>query len=69
MSKFEELANELNIKIERDENNKLCGISKELAAIVGDVILEEDYETLLKRTWQEEKEIIKDRFYKLYPEI
>ena len=66
MTDFEELANEMGIKIETDNNGLYCGMCKALALICNDVILSDD-EKIFTLEWEEQKKIIKENFYNKFP--
>ena len=66
MTNFEKLANELNVKIETDRNGLYTGICGALSAICTDTILS-DNETIFNLSWEEQKEIIKEKFYRIFP--
>ena len=66
MTDFEVFADELNIKIETDKNGLYTGMCGALASICTEVILSDD-ETIFNLSWDEQKEIIKEKFYKVFP--
>jgi len=66
MSDFEKLAMELNVPIMVDKDGWYKGITEALAKVVTDVLLSDD-EILFRMPWEEQKEIIKENFYKLFP--
>lgn len=66
MTMFEELAKEMNVKITTDGNGMYTGMSKALANIATDTILSDD-ERIFRMNWEEQKEIIKGKFYKVFP--
>ena len=66
MTDFEVFADELNIKIETDKNGFYTGMCGALASICTEVILSDD-ETIFNLSWDEQKEIIKEKFYKVFP--
>ena len=66
MTHFEEFAKEMNVKIETDENGLYVGMCGALASICTEVILSDD-ETIFNLPWEEQKEIVKEKFYKVFP--
>ena len=66
MTNFEKLANELNVKIETDRNGLYTGTCKALATICTGIILSDD-ETIFNLSWEKQKEIIKEKFYRIFP--
>ena len=66
MTMFEELTKEMNVKIETDKNGLYVGMCGALASICTDVILSDD-ETIFNLPWEEQKEIVKEKFYKVFP--
>lgn len=66
MTMFEELTKEMNVKIETDKNGLYVGMCGALASICTDVILSDD-ETIYNLPWEEQKEIVKEKFYKVFP--
>ncbi len=68
MTYFEEFANELNVKIETDKNGFYTGKCKALAIMTNEVILSDD-EEIFNKSWEEQKEIIKESFYKTFPDM
>ena len=68
MTDFEVFANELNVKIETDKNGLYTGMCGVLANICTEVILSDD-ETIFNLSWGEQKEIIKEKFYKVFPYV
>lgn len=66
MTQFEELAKELGVKITIDEKGFYTEYSKALANIVNEIILSDD-EKIFNLEWNEQKEIIKRKFYKVFP--
>jgi hypothetical protein len=63
---FEELANEMNVEIETDKNGLYVGKCGALASICTDIILSDD-ETIFNMEWEEQKDIIKEKFYTIFP--
>ena len=66
MTQFEEFAKEMNVMITLDKNGLYTGLSKALAIMTNEVILS-DNETIFNLEWDRQKEIIKDKFYKVFP--
>lgn len=66
MTYFEEFATELNVKIETDKNGLYTEMCGALASICTEIILSDD-ETNFHLSWEEQKEIIKEKFYKIFP--
>ena len=66
MTMFEELANEMGVQIETDNNGLYCGMCKALALICDDVILSDD-EKIFALEWEEQKKIIEENFYNKFP--
>ena len=68
MTEFEVFANELNVKIETDKNGLYTGMCGALASICTEVILSDD-EAIFNLSWDEQKKIIREKFYKVFPYI
>lgn len=66
MTRFEELAKELGVKITIDHNGLYTGMANGLANIVNGVILSDDDE-VFNLNWALQKVLIKDEFYRVYP--
>lgn len=66
MTDFEQLAKEMNVEIETDKNGLYAGMCKALANICTDIILSDD-ETIFNAPWEQQKKIIKTRFYEIFP--
>lgn len=66
MTDFEVFASKLNVKIETDKNGLYTGMCGALASICTEVILSDD-EAVFNLSWDEQKEIIKEKFYKIFP--
>lgn len=66
MTDFEQLANEMQVKIETDKDGLYCGMCKALAIICNDIILSDD-EEIFRLAWEEQKKIIMENFYNLFP--
>ena len=66
MTNFEKLADELNVKIETNRNGLYNGMCEVLASICTDIILSDD-ETIFNLSWDKQKEIIKENFYRIFP--
>ena len=66
MTYFEEFATDMKVEITTGENGMYTGMCAALAGICTDVILSDD-ETLATLPWEEQKEIIKAKFYKVFP--
>lgn len=66
MTDFEQLAQEMKITIECDENGFYISKCSALAQIVNSIILSDD-ETIFNLPWDEQKKIIKENFYKIFP--
>ena len=66
MTYFEELAKEMNVNIETDENGLFSGMCGALSSVCTEVILS-DNETVFNMPWEEQKGIIKERFYSVFP--
>lgn len=66
MTRFEELAKKLNVKIEKDARGLYSGMCKALASITTEIILSDD-EAVFNLSWEEQKEIIAKRFYEVFP--
>lgn len=66
MTRFEELAKELNVKIETDSTGLFKGMCAALYDISLDVTLS-DNETIFSMPWEEQKEIVKEQFYSVFP--
>ncbi len=63
MTRFEELANELNHKIQT-KDGFYTGKTEALSKIACDVILDDETMYL---AWERQKELIKEKFYKTFP--
>ncbi len=66
MTLFEELAQELGVKITTDRNGVYNGMCAALAAITSDVVLSDD-ERVFNMPWEDQKEVITARFYITFP--
>lgn len=66
MTQFEQFANELNVKITVDKIGLYSGMCRALADMTNDVILSDD-EAVFNMSWDQQKEIIKERFYRTFP--
>lgn len=66
MTMFEEFANELGVQITVDEYGLYTGMCRALSHMVNEVILCEEDE-IFKLDWEDQKEIIKKKFYKTFP--
>ena len=66
MTNFEKLANELNVKIETNGDGLYTGMCGVLANICTNIILSDD-ETFFNLSWEKQKEIIKEKFYRIFP--
>ena len=66
MTMFEEFAKELNVNITTDNNGLYTGMCKALAQMVNEVILSDD-EAIRLADWEDQKEIIKKNFFKVFP--
>ena len=65
MTMFEQLAKELDVKIETDKNGLYVGMCGALASICTEVILTDD-ESIFDMPWEKQKEIIKCKFYNIF---
>lgn len=66
MTEFEKFSTEMNVNIAVDKNGLYTGMCKALALMCNDVILSDD-EKIRNLPWEEQKEIIKAKFYKTFP--
>lgn len=66
MTDFEMFCKELNVEIETDKNGLYCGMAKALAEMVNEVILS-DEESLRSAGWEVQKEIVKKKFFSVFP--
>ena len=66
MTMFEEFAKELNVEITTDKNGFYTKQCKALAIMVNEVILSDD-EEIRNADWMDQKEIIKQNFFKAFP--
>ena len=66
MTKFEEFAKEINVPILKDKYGWYTGITKALANATNEIILS-DNDRIFNLDWEEQKEMIKERFYKTFP--
>ena len=66
MTEFEKFAQELNVEITHDKIGLYSGLCLALANITTDIILSDD-ETVFQMGWEEQKELIKDRFFRAFP--
>lgn len=63
---FEQFAQELNVKITMNRNGLYTGMCEALAIMVNDIILSED-KKIYSLSWNDQKELIKENFYKVFP--
>ena len=63
---FEQMASEMGIEITVNENGFYTKKAEALAVIVNEVILSDD-ETIFNLPWEEQKEMIKEKFYSVFP--
>jgi hypothetical protein len=66
MTDFEMFCKELNVEIETDKDGLYCGMAKALAEMVNEVILS-DEESLRNADWETQKEIVKKKFFSVFP--
>lgn len=66
MTMFEEFAMEVIGKVEVGENGLYTKYTHELAIITNDIILSDD-EKIFNLSWEEQKELIKKEFYRIFP--
>ena len=66
MTKFEELAKELNVEITTDTMGLYTEKCAALAQITTEIILSDD-EEIFNIEWEEQKSIIKNEFYRVFP--
>ena len=66
MTYFEEFAKELGVKITVDKNGFYTGKCKALASVTNEIILSDD-EKVFNMSWEEQKKIITNRFYSIFP--
>lgn len=66
MTMFEEFAKELNVEITTGNDGLYTGMAQALATMTTEVILSDD-EKVYNADWEEQKEIIKEKFYKTFP--
>lgn len=64
MTAFEELAIEIIGKVEIGKDGFYTKHTRALATIINDIILSDETFNL---TWDEQKELIKEKFYKMFP--
>ena len=63
---FEQMASEMGIEITVNENGFYTKKAEALAVIANEVILSDD-ETIFNLPWEEQKEMIKEKFYSVFP--
>lgn len=66
MTMFEEFAKEMNVEITTGKDGQYTGICRALATMTTEVILSDD-EEVYEMDWNDQKEIIKEKFYKTFP--
>lgn len=66
MTYFEEFANELGVKITTDENGFYTEYCKALAMMTNEIILS-DNSNVRNMEWNKQKEIIKQKFFAVFP--
>ena len=66
MTMFEEFAIEVLGKVEIGENGLYKGYTNSLAIITNNIILSDDDE-IFNLSWEDQKEIIKNEFYRIFP--
>ena len=66
MTEFEKFAQELNVEITHDRIGLYSGLCLVLANITTDIILSDD-EAVFQMSWEEQKELIKERFFRAFP--
>lgn len=66
MTQFEELAMELIGKVETGARGLYVGRTEALAKMTTEVIMSDD-DAIFGLDWAEQKEIIKSKFYKVFP--
>lgn len=65
MTQFEQFAQELGVEITYDRIGLYSGMSCALANMTNDIILSDD-EAVFNLSWEEQKELIKERFYRTF---
>ena len=66
MTDFELFCQEMNVPITLTVDGRYAGRCLALANITTDIILS-DGETVFNMEWEQQKELIKERFYKAFP--
>lgn len=66
MTMFEEFAKEMNVEITTGKDGQYTGICRALATMTTEVILSDD-EKVSGMKWSDQKELIKEKFYKTFP--
>ena len=66
MTMFEEFAQEMGIKITLNKRGLFDGMSAVLARMTNDIILSDD-EKVFNLPWEQQKEMIREKFYKVFP--
>lgn len=64
MTQFEDFVNEIGLRIETGKNGMYVGKTKALAIMVNKIILSDEH---YEKTWEEQKELIREEFYKKFP--
>ncbi len=66
MTMFEEFATEVIGKVETNADGMYTKYTHELAIITNDIILSDD-EEIFNLPWEDQKELIKKEFYRMFP--
>ena len=66
MTKFEALAHEMNVEITTLDNGFYSKKCAALAVITNEIILSDD-EAIFNLSWEKQKEMIKAKFYSIFP--
>ena len=66
MTAFEIFAQEIGVVITTDNNGFYTGLCKALAVMTTEIILS-DNDAIFELPWEVQKEMIADKFYKIFP--
>jgi hypothetical protein len=65
MTEFEQFAKDLGVVITIGSDGRYTGLAEALAIMTNDVILSDD-DKIFNLSWDQQKDIIKDRFFKTF---
>lgn len=66
MTQFEELCKEMRVPVETDKDGFYKGMCNALAVMVTEIITHDDNKIAFL-SWDEQKIMIKEKFYKVFP--